>query len=239
MMDGIPEEQQAVVNMRDDLGYSATAENCAIGNAGEGERRAGACHTFSKLCFIFDIEFNVYNIGGNGTGMFFKKLLKLGTEYCHIVDGGGYHKSLLTYHHKFCGSFEEQYTDNYKHYEQLSNLLGRLAMLERLCNDKRLSLIDQPGQLEDKMICWNAEQNGRPTLWVREMMAKEGIDEETGKSIYLVCIGNGGCKSKVKIALQYRKSIRPDLSCDRFVELIAEVGVEPLLKTLWMKKYVS
>jgi hypothetical protein len=64
-------------------------------------------------------------------------------------------------------------------------------MLERLCDDKRLSLIGQPEQLEDNMICWHTEQKGRPTSWVREMMAKEGIDEETGKSIYLVCIGNG------------------------------------------------
>ena len=114
MMDGIPEEQQAVANTRDDCRVQRNSRHCAIGNAGEGERRAGACHTFSKLCFVFDIEFNVYNIGGNGIEMFFKKLLKLGTEYCHIVYGGGYHKSLLTYHHNFCGSFEEQYTNNYK-----------------------------------------------------------------------------------------------------------------------------
>ena len=109
-------------------------------------------------------------------------------------------------------------------------------MLEHLCDDKRLSLIGQPEQLEDNMIYWHAEQKGRPTSWVREMMAKEGIDEETGKSIYLVRIGNGWCKSKVKIALRYRKSIRPDLSRDGFVELIAEVGEEPLLKMLWIKK---
>jgi hypothetical protein len=61
-------------------------------------------------------------------------------------------------------------------------------------------------------------------------MAKEGIDKETGKSIYLV---------KVKRALRYRKSIRPDLTRDGFVELIAEVGAKLLLKTLWMKKWMK
>jgi hypothetical protein len=55
-----------------------------------------------------------------------------------------------------------------------------------LCDDKNLSLIGRPEQLKDNMICWHAEQIGRPTSWVQEMMAKEGIDEDTGKSIYLV-----------------------------------------------------
>jgi hypothetical protein len=92
MMDGIPEEQQVVANMRDNCRVRDNDRNCAI------------LSRSLALCLVLNSTSITLVAMKRSSGSL--------TSLAQNIDTwltGGYHKSLLTYHYQFCRTFEEQH----------------------------------------------------------------------------------------------------------------------------------